>query len=471
MTRPKQNFRTQNSGLMPARTLAVVALNSFQKGDEEILSNDFLQKTLERQRATDLIYGTIRNQTAIDFVITAFAGCPVKRVQPKIINIIRIAAYELIYCPQTPIYSIVNEAVESAKKSAGKKQASFVNSCLRKISSHIIDWHVPLTEKESTKILPQNISIGCLFDSDFLPDSRTKPADYLSSAFSIPNWLISNWLEQFGPEQTKQICFASNRRPSIYLRANTLKTTVKELAEKLKNANLDFQVIDDLFIQIKSPKQIMQLPGFADGLFTVQDPAAAIAVNGLAPRKETKILDLCAAPGTKTTQLAQITNDTCQIFATDINSSKLALIEQNIKRLSLKSITVFKYNDLQKIIDNVGLFDYVLLDVPCSNTAVFARRQEVRLRITEKAIETLASKQFELLQKASSLVNAKGKICYSTCSLQPQENNLQIKKFLETNNDFLLETEKLTLPSAVFPDHDGSYIAILRASNKKTLLP
>ena len=465
MTRPKQNFKTQNSGSMPARMLAVFALNSFHKDNVEILSDDFLQKTRERQRATDLIYGAIRNQTAIDFAITAFAGCPVKRIQPKIINIIRIAAYELIYCPQTPVYSIVNEAVETAKKTAGKKQASFVNSCLRKISSHITNRQIPLTGKDSAKILPQNTSTGCLFDSDFLPDSRTKSADYLSSVFSIPNWLISGWLEQFGPEQTKQICLASNRRPSIYLRTNILKTTVKELAEKLKNANLDFQVIDDLFIQIKSPKQITQLPGFSDGLFTIQDPAASIAVNGLAPRQEAKILDLCAAPGTKTAQLAQITNDNSKIFATDIDSSKLPLIEQNIKRLNLKSITTFKYNDLQKIVDSFGLFDYILLDVPCSNTAVLARRPEVRLRITEKAIETLASRQLELLQKASSLVNQKGKICYSTCSLQLQENNLLIKKFLDNDKNFLLETEKLTLPSAVFPDHDGSYTAILKKNS------
>jgi len=461
MARTQKNFKKQNSGLMPARMLAVYALDSFQKDNIEIISDDFLQKTFERQRTTDLIYGTIRNQTAIDLVITSFAGCPVKRIQPKIINIIRIAVYELIYCPQTPAYSIVNEAVEIAKKISGKKQAAFVNSCLRQISSHITDWHIPLTEKDSAKILPQSSSTGCLFDSDFLPDSKSEPSKYLSTVFSLPQWMISGWLEEFGQEKTKQICLASNRRPSVYLRINTLKTSVKDLSDKLKNAKLDFQVIDDLFILIKSPKQITQLPGFADGLFTIQDPAAVIAVQMLKLKQGDKILDLCAAPGTKTVQLAELTEDRSQIFATDIDNERLALLEQNIKRLQLKSITVFKYDQLQKIADTFGPFDYCLLDVPCSNTAVLARRAEVRMRITEKAIDSLAEKQFELLQKAGSLLKPGDKICYSTCSLQPQENTLIIKNFLEINRNFVLEQEKLTLPSADFPDHDGSYAAIL----------
>ena len=232
------------------------------------------------------------------------------------------------------------------------------------------------------------------------------------------------------------------------------------LAQLLDFINLLIQN-DDFFIQIKSPKQIKQLPGFDEGLFTIQDPAASEAVNLLSPRQDSKILDLCAAPGTKTIQLAQITQDNCRIFATDIDSSKFPLIEQNIKRLQLKSITVFKYDELQQVVRTCGHFDYILLDVPCSNTAVLAKRPEVRLRITQKAIETLAAKQFELLQMASSLVKPSGKICYSTCSLQAQENNLLINKFLETNNEFTLEQEKFTLPSADFPDHDGSYAAIL----------
>jgi 16S rRNA (cytosine967-C5)-methyltransferase len=457
----KHTVNTQNSNPISARSVAVMVLNRFQTGESNALPDAFLEKTPQKQRTTDLVFGTIRNRSALDLVITAFAHRPVKRIPAKILNIIRIGSFELIYCPQTPVYSIVNEAVETAKKFAGKKQTSFVNAILRKIASHIESRQSPLSEETLKRTLPQNTSAACLFDADFLPDSQTKYADYLSSAFSLPNWLIKDWLEQFGPQQTRQICFASNRRPSVYLRPNILKITITQLTEKLKNANLNFQIIDDLFIQIKSPRQILQLPGFADGLFTVQDLAAALPVKLLQPKPDWSILDLCAAPGTKTTQLAELTNDRAKILATDIDETRLAFIEQNIKRLKLKSITVFKYNDLQKILDKIDSFDCVLLDVPCSNTAVLAKRPEVRLRITKKAVQTLAQRQLAILNKAVSLIKGGGKICYSTCSLQPQENNLLIKKFLDTNNDFALERELLTLPSADFPDHDGSYSAIL----------
>jgi 16S rRNA (cytosine967-C5)-methyltransferase len=463
MADPKQRSDNKNHRVVSARSAAAAVINRFepQKSNAELLIEALIEKTAQRQRTTDLVYGTIRNRSALDLVITTFTNRPVKRIPTKILNIIRIAAYELIYCPQTPVYSIVNEAVETAKKFAGRKQTAFVNAILRKIASHITNRQSPLSKETKKRTLPQNTSTGCLFDTDFLPDFLNQPADYLSDAFSLPNWLIRNWLEQFSIEQTQQICFASNRRPSIYLRPNILRTTAKDLAEKLTRAGVNIRLTDDSIIQVRAPKQITKLPGFADGLFTVQDLSAAIPAKLLQPQNNWKILDLCAAPGTKTTQLAEKTGDHAEIFATDIDDCKLAFIEQNIKRLKLKSITVFKYSDLQKITDNTGLFDCVLLDVPCSNTAVLAKRPEVRLRITRQAVLNLSKKQLELLKKASALVKPQGKICYSTCSIQREENNLLIRNFLKDNSNFTLESEKLTLPSADFPDHDGSYAAIL----------
>ena len=463
MPDPKQRSDNKNHRIVSARSAAAAVLNRFepQKSNADTLIEAFIEKTTQRQRTTDLINGTIRNRTALDLVITTFTNRPVKRIPTKILNIIRIGSYELIYCPQTPVYSIVNEAVETAKKTAGRKQTAFVNAILRKIVSHITSRQSPLAKETEKRTLPQNTLTGCLFDADFLPDLLNQPADYLSDAFSLPNWLIRNWLKQFSTEQTKQICLASNRRPSIYLRPNILRTTAKDLAEKLTLADINIQIIDDSIIQVRAPKQITKLPGFADGLFTVQDLSAAIPAKLLQPQTGWKILDLCAAPGTKTTQLAELTGDHAEIFATDIDDCKLVFIEQNIKRLKLKSITAFKYSDLQKIIDKIDLFDCVLLDVPCSNTAVLAKRPEVRLRITSQAVLNLSKKQLELLKKASALVKPQGKICCSTCSIQLEENNLLIENFLKFSPDFLLARELLTLPSADFPDHDGSYAAIL----------
>jgi 16S rRNA (cytosine967-C5)-methyltransferase len=449
---------------MSARMAAAAVLGRFdvQKRDVESIFEAVIGKTLQRQRATDLVYGTIRNRCAIDLVITAAGECPVKRISGKIVSIIRIGVYELVWCPQTPVYSIVNEAVETAKKNGGRKQAAFVNAVLRKIASHIKGRQSPLAEQTAKKTFPQDTERGCEFDMDILPDEQGDFSGYLSRAFSLPQWLVGDWVERFGKKQTKQICFACNRRPSVYLRANILRTTAGDLAAKLAEAGTDVQVIDDYFIRVCSPGRIAALAGFAEGLFTVQDLSASIPVKLLQPQQGWKILDLCAAPGTKTTQLAELAEGRAKIFATDIDDSRVGLIEENIERLKLKGVAVFRYDKLEEIVDKTGLFDYVIADVPCSNTGVLAKRVEVRLRISRQAVGGLSKKQFGILEKAAGLVKRGGKVCYSTCSIQGEEDGLLIKDFLKANGEFVLESEKLTLPSPFFPDSDGSYAAILK---------
>jgi len=210
-------------------------------------------------------------------------------------------------------------------------------------------------------------------------------------------------------------------------------------------------------IKIESPRAVTQLPGFAEGLFTVQDITASQAVRILKPKSHWTILDLCAAPGTKTTQLAEATGDSAKIIATDIDSERLKKVKENNTRLGINSVDIVPYEELPD-----SKFDCVLLDVPCSNTGVLARRVEVRYRIKPQAIKELAKTQSELLDTAATMLKPHGIICYSTCSIQKAENNELIKNFL-SNNNFELEFEKLTLPSAQPFDHDGGYMAIIRS--------
>jgi len=214
-----------------ARQIATVVLNRFdpKKGHAAAVLSDLLNQTNETQRATDLVFGAIRNRAVIDKVIAEFSGRPVERIQPELLNIIRIASFELIYCPQTPEYSIVNEAVNMAKALARKKQTAFVNAVLRQITRHIQNRQIPLSQAELRRTLPQTLSTGCQFDKENLADPQTSPAEYFSIAFSLPEWLVTEWLSEFTEEQVRQICFASNRRPSIYIRSNILKTTVEEI--------------------------------------------------------------------------------------------------------------------------------------------------------------------------------------------------------------------------------------------------
>ena len=460
----RKNMASQK--LKSARAIAVEVLNRCdpKKNYAGTILDRIRHKTDQSQRATDLVFGTLRNRRAIDTVIATFSGRPVKRIPDRLLNIIRIGTYELIFCPSTEQYAIVNEAVLNSKAAGSTKQASFVNAVLRQITRHISNRQVPLAGANVERTLVADVVTGCEFDTSFLPDSQTSPTEYLSTVFSLPEWLIAGWLSEFGEESTRQICFASNRRPSVYIRPNRLTTTIEALTEKLGIAEVGFEIVPDVeMIRIKSPRDITQLPGFSEGQFTIQDITASKPVRMLNPKSCWAILDLCAAPGTKTTQLAEATGDSAKIVATDIDNRRLEMVKENITRLGIKSVNIVSYKEIlnsQFSIHN-SKFDCVLLDVPCSNTGVLARRIEARYRINPKTIKELARVQDELLGTTFDLVKPGGKICYSTCSIQRAENSELIEDFLKQNRNFTLESEQLTLPSAEGFDHDGGYVAIL----------
>ncbi|MCP4609481.1 MAG: methyltransferase domain-containing protein [Planctomycetes bacterium] len=444
-----------------ARIIAVETLNRCdpQRSYASTVLNKLLNKTDQKQRATDLVLGSIRNRYAIDTVIAAFSGRLVERIPDKLLNIIRVGACELVYSPATAQHSIVNDAVNNARALIGKKQAGFVNAVLRQITRGITNRQIELSKSNPVRTLCQSPETGCEFDRDFLPNPESSPADYLSTVFSLPGWLVSDWLSNFGAEVTRLICLASNRKPGIYIRPNSLKTSAQELAEKFRLADIEIEITpQDSMIRIKRPRTITQLPGFAEGLFAVQDITASQVIRMLNPRLDWKILDLCAAPGVKTTQLAEITGDSATIIATDIDAERLKKIEENTTRLGIKSVEVIPYEQLQN-----SKFDCILLDVPCSNTGVLARRVEARHRITPDAIKKLIKTQSDLLNTAASMLNPHGIICYSTCSIQKDENSSLIKGFRQNNPNFILKSEKLTLPSTEKFDCDGGYTAILSA--------
>jgi 16S rRNA (cytosine967-C5)-methyltransferase len=447
-----------------ARAIAVAVLNRFNPRRNYVsqILNQLLPQTNQRQKATDLVFGTVRNSKAIDMVVAKLADCPVERIPDRVLSVIRIGAYELIYLPAAAEYAIVNEAVENAKAVAGLKEAGFVNVVLRQIARHMKGRQVPLLQAQARATLPQTLSTGCEFDIDIFPEHRKSPADYFSDVFSLPAWLVSDWLSVFGMEKTRQICLASNRRPSVYIRPNSLKITARDLAEMLRQANVKLEMLPDKsMLKIRAQEAVMELVGFAEGLFTVQDRTAARPVFVLAPGADETILDLCAAPGTKTTLLAELTGDKARIIATDIDSARLEKVRENADRLGIGSVRIVAYENLKEIADEVGLFDAVLLDVPCSNTGVLARRPEARFRITPKILAGLTKVQAQLLGTAAKLVKPHGRICYSTCSIQPAENHQLIEDFTGQNPGFDCVYQELTLPSVENFDCDGGYVAIV----------
>ena len=451
--------------IISARAIAAQVLNRCdpEKNYTGPILDKLLHRTEQRQRATDLVFGTMRNRRAIDTVIATFSGRPVQRISSLLLNIIRVGVYEFIYAPATEEYAVVSEAVEHTKAVAGKKQAGFVNAVLRQVLRHTNNRQIPLEQADTRRTLAQTLAAGCEFDTDFLPDRQTSHDGYLSTVFSLPGWLVTNWLGEFGEERTRRICAASNRRPSIYIRPNPLKTTTQELADKLAADNVETEIIEGAMIKLKSPKAVSKLPGFAEGEFTVQDITASQPVRLLDPQSGWAMLDLCAAPGVKTTQLAEATGEAAKIFATDIDSNRLDLVRENTTRLGISSVNIMPYEEIlnsQFSILNSN-FDAVLLDVPCSNTGVLARRIEARYRVTPKAVRALVKIQGELLRTASEMIRSCGTICYSTCSIQKCENSGLIGNFLAANDTFELKAQRLVLPSAEGADRDGGYTAIL----------
>jgi 16S rRNA (cytosine967-C5)-methyltransferase len=451
-----------------ARAIAAQVLREFASTRDYAgpILDRLLEQTEEKQRATDLVYGTLRNLNALDAVIAQFSGRQTARIDPPLLSILRIGAYELAYSPATPVYSIVNEAVRNVENAGGKKQTGFVNAVLRQIERHITDRQIDRTRADPKRTLVQTPQSGCQFDADLLPDPATSLQLYLSTCFSLPSWLVGEWLDQFGPDQARQICLACNRRPSLYVRVNPLRTTAKDLLTRFEQAGIQAEAAPPIadsrpptsLIKIVGPHAVTQLPGFDEGLFTVQDLSAAQAVRILDPQAGWSILDLCSAPGTKTTQLAEATRDSARILATDINPDRLDRVRENIVRLGLASVTIIPYAQLEQ--GQTEFFDAILLDAPCSNTGVLARRIEARYRLRRKAVQELAATQKALLAKAAGLVKPGGRICYSTCSIQRQENQ-DVQEFLTQNSRFELVREALLLPSAEAFDHDGAYVALL----------
>ncbi|MDO8303480.1 MAG: transcription antitermination factor NusB [Sedimentisphaerales bacterium] len=469
----------------PARRVAADLLNQFDPKKQTLKETlpKFLATTGERNVLMDIAFGIIRNRELIDTIIETIADVRIDHIQKKLLTIVRIGVYEMVFTPDRAEYAIVDAAVEEAKRTGGKKPAGFVNGILRNILRNIKKrsvrwvarpgWQPPRVDDSlaveaityPTGTVIQNAQTCCEFTKAILPDPKNDPASYLSTMFSLPQWLVEEWCSEFGCEQTRGICIASNRRPGVYVRPNTLKTTPQKLFELLKNSGIDCTLIaEHEMIQLRNAGDVTLLPGFDEGLFVVQDLTASSAVKMLAPQPGQTVLDMCAAPGTKTAQLAELMADNGTIFATDIDQMRLNRVETGCNRLQIRSIRTIPFANLTKTFENKRC-DAVLLDVPCSNTGVLARRPEVRYRITPSAIKELTRTQSALLTRAAEFIKHGGKICYSTCSLQKQENSDVVQQFLAHNSRFVLLQEKLSLPSAGEIDHDGGYAAVLQKNS------
>jgi 16S rRNA (cytosine967-C5)-methyltransferase len=390
----------------------------------------------DRRLCQEIVYGVVRWQAALDWLIARKTGG--REQKPALQNLLRLGLYQIFWLDRIPDHAAVHETVELAKQSGFGPQAGFVNAVLRGY----------LREADETRKLLAGLKIS-------------QPA----LGWSQPEWLVARWQKLWGEEKTAQLLEWNNTPPKTFARINTLKTDAGRLIEKWREESVDYDFVrrdwleENLAFELKSHPPLHSLPSFRDGWFYIQDPSTLLAVRELGARPGETVLDLCAAPGGKTTFIAQLINNQGRIVAQDISEDRLKLIRENCSRLGVtmaETVLSSTFN-LQP-----STFNRILVDAPCSNTGVMRRRVDLRWRISPEEIARLQQTQLDLLKLATTKLKPGGVLVYSTCSLEPEENTEVVKEFLREHENFKLETERQLLP---FADNvDGAYVARLKLS-------
>ena len=410
---------------------------------KEVLSK-YRFNSLDIAFVTELSFGCIRYRKYLDLWIDHISKYKYKKQPPKLRWLLHIGLYQLLKMNKIPYSAAISTTVETAKKSELKSLSGVVNAILRNA-----------TKKIETKDYPD------------IPNNDIERIAYLDS---LPEWLIEEIIDWVGINKAKIVAKSFNKKPSIDLRINTLKTNMKDVLNEFKNLNFIVREIKDLhtgFELISSARSIKKLPGFFEGKWLIQDRSSQLIAPLLNPKRGDKILDLCAAPGTKTTHLAELIKDDGEIWAIDRSKIRLDLLEDNLKRLEINCVKtlVADTNQLSKLKpDFLNYFDKVLLDAPCSGIGTLSRNPDARWSLSKEKIFELIQLQRKLLDSSKSFLKSDGILVYSTCTICPKENSLLIKDFLSENSDMNLLSQMQILPG--FEENgDGFYAAVI--ANKK----
>ena len=365
----------------------------------------------DRGLATEIVYGVIENKYYIDYMIDKLSKVKTNKMEIYVKTLLRMGIYQIIFLNSISDYAAVNETVNLAKKK-NSKVSGFINGILR-------------------NVIRQKETIGDIKVKDDI--------DYLAIKYSYDNWLIRNWMIHFGKEFTEELLEANSERPSIYLRTNTLKVTRDELIEKLLEQNIKAEKVNvvDEAIKVENLKDIENNKLYKEGLFTVQDISSMLVGKVMNPKENSLVLDVCSAPGGKTTHIATLMKNTGQVVSRDIYDHKLKLINASCKRLGLTNVDVQEYDGMKLDKDSIAKFDYVLADVPCSGLGIIRRKPEIKYKEKEEFRE-LPPIQKKILENASKYVKVGGTLIYSTCTIQDSENLDVIKEFLQKHKNFEL---------------------------------
>lgn len=362
--------------------------------------------------ATALTNGVLQNRSMCDFYLAKFSKIRLKKVQPRILDLMRLGVYQIIWMDRIPDSAAVNETVRLARClcHADRQTTGYVNGVLRAIV-------------RNRDTLPQ-------------PDCETK-AEYYSLRYSHPQWLTQLYLEQFGVKQTRLLLEENNRPAPTVLRVNTLRATVEQVRQELEQQGVTVQAHETIpnCLLVSGTGNLEQLPAFAEGRVTVQDGASQMSVYALDPQPEMQVLDCCAAPGGKSFFAAERMHNTGTVVSCDVYDHKLNKIQEGVKRLGLSCIRTERQDAAAFRTEWEQQFDAVLCDVPCSGMGIIRKKPEIRYK-EEALLRTLPDLQLAILSNACRYVKAGGTLVYSTCTLLQRENEAVVQAFLQQNSDF-----------------------------------
>jgi len=389
-----------------------------------------------------LVYGTLERLITIDYNLLLYIKNPAKKIESEILTVLRLGACQILFMDKIPKSAAVNESVKLIKQTKCYYASGLVNAVLHKIADE-----------------------GIMY-----PNQKADYNYYLSVKYSCPQWLVSLWQESYGLENATGIMEDSLTMPKTFLRVNTTKTTAEELKIMLEAEGIIAKFSDEIknALELEKTGPIEKSKAFKDGLFHVQDLASQICCESMCVNPGDTVFDLCSAPGGKAFTLAEIMNGKGRVMAFDIYESRLELIQKGALRLNLSNICCSK-SDAREYNEELGLADKVLCDVPCSGLGIIRRKPEIRYKARED-IDKLPDLQYFILCNASKYVKAGGLLFYSTCTLNPKENENVCDLFLENHADFKAKcvspdsnnryqnTEYLTLMPHI-NNSDGFFIA------------
>ncbi|WFD09099.1 16S rRNA (cytosine(967)-C(5))-methyltransferase RsmB [Tepidibacter hydrothermalis] len=370
-------------------------------------------KDMDRGFCTELIYGVTENKYFLNYVINSFSKIKAKKLSPHVRNILQMGIYQILFLDSTKDFAAVNESVNLSKKYC-KKASGFVNGVLRNVV------------RKQTEIK--------------YPDKNEDIVKYLSIKYSYEEWIIKNWINKFGQDFTEELVEENNEKPDLYIRTNELKISRDDLIKKLEEQGVECEAVKLVkeAIKVKGLKNIENNELFKRGYYQIQDISSMIIGHVINPSEDDNILDVCSAPGGKTTHLATLMKNTGKVVARDIFDHKLNLIKENTKRLGLNNVDIQKFDATKYDQESLEKFDAVLVDAPCSGFGIIRRKPEIKYK-KKKDLEGIPEIQKTILQNSSKYVKKGGLLIYSTCTIEDRENINIVNEFLKLNDDYKLE--------------------------------